>query len=67
MNLGDVVSEFAGVASSMDLFGISQVHSRHFPLALGTVWALMVYGDYKRLEKILLLLSFLYVPTLLRL
>lgn len=58
-NLGDVVSEFAGVASSMDLFGISKFIS--VPLALGTVWALVVYGDYKRLEKIFLLLSFLYV------
>jgi NRAMP (natural resistance-associated macrophage protein)-like metal ion transporter len=58
-NLGDVVSEFAGVASSMDLFGISKFIS--VPLALGTVWALVVYGDYKRLEKIFLVLSFLYI------
>jgi NRAMP (natural resistance-associated macrophage protein)-like metal ion transporter len=58
-NVGDVVSEFAGVASSMELFGISKYVS--VPLAAALVWALVVYGDYKRLEKIFVILSFLYI------
>jgi NRAMP (natural resistance-associated macrophage protein)-like metal ion transporter len=58
-NLGDVVSEFAGVASSMELFGISKYLS--VPIAAVLVWALVVFGDYKRLEKIFVFLSFLYI------
>ena len=58
-NLGDVVSEFAGVASSMQLFGVSKYIS--VPIALGLVWALVVFGSYKRLEKIFVCLSFLYI------
>ena len=58
-NVGDVVSEFAGVASSVGLFGVSKYIS--VPIAAVLVWLLIVYGDYKRLEKIFVVLSFLYV------
>jgi len=58
-NLGDVISEFAGVASSGQLFGINKFIS--VPIAAVLVWALVVFGDYKKLEKIFVFLSFLYV------
>lgn len=58
-NLGDVVSEFAGVASSLQLFGISKYLT--VPLAAILVWFLVVFADYKKLEKIFVLLSFLYI------
>jgi NRAMP (natural resistance-associated macrophage protein)-like metal ion transporter len=58
-NLGDVVSEFAGVASSTQLFGVSKYIS--VPIAAVLVWALVVFGDYKKLEKIFVFLSFLYI------
>jgi NRAMP (natural resistance-associated macrophage protein)-like metal ion transporter len=58
-NLGNVVSEFAGVASSLQLFGMSKYIS--VPISALLVWALVVYGDYKKLEKIFILLSFLYI------
>ena len=58
-NLFDVISEFAGVASSMDLFHVSKYIS--VPIALGLVWSLVVFGDYKKLEKIFVFLSFLYI------
>src|SRR3954467_8281083 len=58
-NIGDVVSEFAGVASSMELFGASKYIS--VPVAALLVWLLVVFGNYKRLEKIFVFLSFLYV------
>jgi NRAMP (natural resistance-associated macrophage protein)-like metal ion transporter len=58
-NLGDVVSEFAGVASSTQLFGVSKYIS--VPIAAILVWSLVVFGDYKKLEKIFVVLSFLYI------
>ncbi len=58
-NLGDVISEFAGVASSTQLFGISKYVS--VPVAAILVWSLVIFGNYKRLEKIFLVLSFLYI------
>jgi len=58
-NLFDVISEFAGVASSMELFSVSKYIS--VPIALVLVWALVVFGDYKKLEKIFVFLSFLYI------
>jgi NRAMP (natural resistance-associated macrophage protein)-like metal ion transporter len=58
-NLGDVISEFIGVASSMQLFGVSKFIS--VPIAALLVWFVVVFGDYKTLEKIFLVLSFLYI------
>jgi NRAMP (natural resistance-associated macrophage protein)-like metal ion transporter len=58
-NLGDVMSEFAGVASSVELFGVSKYIS--VPLAAVLVWVLVVFGSYQRLEKIFVFLSFLYI------
>ena len=58
-NFGDVVSEFAGVASSTQLFGLSKYIT--VPAAAALVWSLVVFGDYKKLEKIFVILSFLYV------
>ena len=58
-NLCDVTAEFAGVASSTQLFGLSKFIT--VPAAAALVWSLVVFGDYKKLEKIFVLLSFLYV------
>jgi len=58
-NIGDVASEFAGVASSMELFGINKYIS--VPIAAVLVWLLVVLADYKKLEKIFVFLSFLYI------
>ena len=58
-NLCDVTAEFAGVASSTQLFGLSKFIT--VPAAAALVWALVVFGDYKKLEKIFVILSFLYV------
>ncbi len=58
-NFCDVLSEFAGVASSMQLFGVSKYVA--VPIAAAAVWSLVVLGNYKRLEKIFVFLSFLYI------
>ena len=58
-NFGNVVSEFAGVASSFELFGVSKYIV--VPLAALAVWALVVHGTYASVEKIFLSASAFYV------
>src|SRR5258708_22938666 len=58
-NFGNVVAEFAGVASSLELFGISRFIV--VPLAAAVVWALVVRGTYDSIEKIFLAASGFYV------
>ena len=59
VNIGNVISEFAGIAESMELF-----HGNKYivvPICAFAVWALVVWGDYKRVEIIFLLGSLIYV------
>jgi len=58
-NFGNVMAEFAGVASSLDLFGVSKYIS--VPLAAAAVWLLVVQGTYRSVEKIFLVASVFYV------
>ena len=58
-NFGNVVSEFAGVASSFELFGVSKYIV--VPIAAFAVWALVVYGTYSSVEKIFLSASAFYL------
>jgi Mn2+/Fe2+ NRAMP family transporter len=57
-NFGNVVAEFAGIASSLELFHVSRFIS--VPLAALFVWFLVVKGDYKSVEKVFLAASFFY-------
>ena len=57
-NFGNVVAEFAGVASSLELFHISRYVS--VPVAAVVVWLLVVKGTYKSVEKVFLAASFFY-------
>src|SRR5215475_8451221 len=50
VNLANVMSEFAGVASSLELFHISRYIT--VPLAAMAVWFLVVKGNYQSVEKI---------------
>ena len=58
-NLGNTVSEFAGVAASLELVGIS----RYFSVPLGAilVWWLVVKGNYKSVEKVFLSACVFYI------
>src|SRR5216117_4438101 len=47
-NFGNVVAEFAGVASSLDLFGWSRFIV--VPVAAALVWVLVVRGTYNSIE-----------------
>jgi len=58
-NLANTVSEFAGVAASMEIFGISKYLS--VPLVAVGVWLLVVMGNYKAVERIFLVASAVYL------
>src|SRR5438128_8145647 len=58
-NFGNVVAEFAGVASSLELFGWSRYVV--VPVAAFIVWALVVRGTYDSIEKVFLAASAFYV------
>jgi NRAMP (natural resistance-associated macrophage protein)-like metal ion transporter len=52
VNQGNVLAEFAGVASAMELFGVSKYVS--VPLAALLVWGVVLRGTSARIEKILM-------------
>jgi Mn2+/Fe2+ NRAMP family transporter len=58
-NLANTASEFAGVAASLEIFGIG----RHWsvPLTAVLVFGLVVQGTYRAVERIFLIASALYV------
>lgn len=58
-NLTNVMANFAGVASSLELFGISRYIS--VPISALAVWLLVVKGSYARIEKVFLFATALYV------
>jgi len=58
-NFGNVVAEFAGVASSLELFGVSRYIT--VPVAGVVVWLLVVHGTYNSVEKLFLVASGFYV------
>ncbi len=56
VDLGNTMTEFAGVAGSMQIFGVSKYIS--VPLTVAAVWILVVKGTYKLAERIFLIFSF---------
>lgn len=58
-NLANTVSEFAGVAASMEIYGVSKYIS--VPIAALVVWLLIVKGNYKTVERVFLGASAIYL------
>ena len=58
-NFTNVIAEFAGIASSLELFHISRYIS--VPICAVAVWFLVVRGNYRSVEKIFLFACCLYV------
>jgi len=58
-NFGNIASEFAGVASSFELFGVSKYVV--VPLSALLVWGIVVHGTYSSVEKVFLSASAFYV------
>lgn len=59
VNFGNVMAEFSGIAGSMQLFHVSKYIS--VPVCAFIVWALVVKGDYKSVEKVFLIASTVYI------
>ena len=57
-NLGNIMSEFAGVAASMELFGVSKYLS--LPLAALFTWWLVLRWSYKVVERVFLAACLIY-------
>jgi NRAMP (natural resistance-associated macrophage protein)-like metal ion transporter len=58
-NFTNVMAEFAGVAASLEIFGLTRYIS--VPAAAVLIWVLVVYGDYKSVEKVFLIASGFYI------
>src|SRR5512135_87859 len=58
-NMGNVISEFAGVAAGMEVFGVNKFIS--VPLSALLVWWMVVKGTYKSVEKVFLVACVFYV------
>jgi NRAMP (natural resistance-associated macrophage protein)-like metal ion transporter len=59
VNMGNVISEFAGVAAGMEIFGASKFIS--VPISAILVWVMVIKGSYKQVEKVFLLACVFYV------
>jgi len=62
VDLGNVVAEFAGVASAMQVFHVSRYIA--VPIAGLIVWVLVLQGTYRQVEKIFLALCSFYLAYL---
>jgi NRAMP (natural resistance-associated macrophage protein)-like metal ion transporter len=63
INFGNVVGEFAGIAGSLELFGLSKYIT--VPICAVIIWLMVVKGQYKSVEKVFLVASFFYVTYIL--
>src|SRR6202166_1281245 len=59
INFGNVVTEFIGIATSLELFGLSRYIT--VPVCGVIVWLIVVKGQYKSVEKVFLAASFFYI------
>ena len=62
-NIGNIIAEFAGVASSLEMFQISKYLS--VPIAAVFVWLLVVKGTYRSVEKVFLYACLFYITYIL--
>jgi Mn2+/Fe2+ NRAMP family transporter len=58
-NGGVTVSEFVGIAAATELFGVPRFVS--VPLAAFAVWWLVVKGSYRRVERVFLVMSLVFL------
>jgi NRAMP (natural resistance-associated macrophage protein)-like metal ion transporter len=57
-DFGNIMAEFAGLASGMGIFGVSKYLV--VPVGAAIVWFVVVRGSYKPVERILILFSLIY-------
>ncbi len=58
-NFGNVIAEFAGVASSLEIFRVPKYIS--VPVSAAVVWLLVVKGTYRSVEKVFLYACLFYI------
>ncbi len=58
-NMGNVFSEFAGIAAGMEVFGVDKFIS--VPISAFLVWWMVVKGTYKSVEKAFLVACLFYI------
>src|SRR6185312_15651114 len=58
-NAGVTVSEFVGIAAATELFGIPRLIS--VPIVAMAIWWLIVKGSYKRVERVFLFMSLVFL------
>jgi len=57
-NLTVTIAEFAGIAASMELFGVSKYLA--VPVSAFVVWFAVVKGNFKQVERFLIVISMIY-------
>ncbi len=58
-NIGLMVTEFGGIATAFDLFGVSRYLS--VPIAAVAIWSLVLFGSYRYAERVFLLLTVVFI------
>lgn len=58
-NFGNIVSEFAGIAASGEIFGLNRYI--FVPVSALVIWYIVVKGTYKSVEKIFLVACIFYI------
>ncbi len=58
-NTGVIISEFVGIAQASELFGIPRYFT--IPLTAGLIWWLIVKGSQKRVERVFLAMSLVFL------
>src|SRR5215470_14474822 len=58
-NLTNMIADFAGIAGSLEIFGISRYIT--VPLGAVAVWLLVVKGSYRTVEKVFLFACVVYI------
>jgi NRAMP (natural resistance-associated macrophage protein)-like metal ion transporter len=58
-NAGVTVSEFVGIAAATELFGVHRLIS--VPIVAVSIWWLIVKGSYRRVERVFLLMSLVFL------
>lgn len=62
-NSGVIISEFVGIAQASELFGVARFIT--IPLSAGLVWWIVVKGSRKRVERIFLAMSLVFLAYIL--
>jgi Mn2+/Fe2+ NRAMP family transporter len=58
-NLANTVAEFAGASAALEIFGVSRLIT--VPVLVVALWAVVVFASYRRLERLFLLVSLVFV------